>query len=96
GFSIPDCLAEHPDNYAACDGSRSAWLPRDPTVPAVIALNDPAVTVADLTDHICRQSVCPAATGGVPVYFDASHLTSTYAKTLAPYLEPYLARAVKR
>jgi hypothetical protein len=26
--------------------------------------------------------------GGVVVYFDGEHLTATYSRTLAPYLEP--------
>ena len=80
----------------------------------IAAMHDPAVTVADLTDHICQDNrapavrykpppgdghdgasyICPAAIGGVPVYFDATHLTTTYARTLAPYLAPYLRRAV--
>jgi hypothetical protein len=33
--------------------------------------------------------------GGVPVYYDQTHMTATYAKTLAPYLEPYLVKAIR-
>ncbi len=94
--SIPDCLASHPGNYAACDGTRADWLPDEPVIAAVRAVADPQISVADLTNYICRGQTCPAAVGGVPVYFDGSHLTATYATTLAPYLLPALRRALRR
>ena len=50
--------------------------------------------LVDLTDHICGPTVCSAVTGGVITYFDASHLTATYAATLAPYLAPVIERAL--
>jgi peptidoglycan/LPS O-acetylase OafA/YrhL len=87
GRSIPDCVAEHPEDYTACDGSRSDWLPPEPAQQAVETIDDDQVRFADLTDHICDGSVCRAVTGGVITYFDASHLTATYAHTLAPYLD---------
>ena len=96
GTSIPDCLAKHPDAYSSCDGTRAAWLPKDPLVDAVGDLHTPTATVTDLTDHTCLPSVCPAATGGVPVYFDGSHLTATYSLTLAPFLAPSLRSALAR
>ena len=30
GISIPDCVSQHGDGYAACDGKRSDWLAPDP------------------------------------------------------------------
>ncbi len=46
----------------------------------------PGSTLLDLTDFYCRDGTCPAVIGGVTVYRDISHLTVTYAKTLAPYV----------
>lgn len=94
GFQIPACLREHRNDYSACNGTRAAWLPKEPLTTAIGQLHDQHVIEADLTDHICRPVVCPAAIGGVPVYFDASHMTATFAATLAPYLEPYLVKAL--
>jgi peptidoglycan/LPS O-acetylase OafA/YrhL len=91
---IPDCLASNPNNYQACAGHRSSWLPPEPLLAAATELHDPKITTVDLTNRICQKSVCPAAVGHVPVYFDGSHLTATYATTLAPYLEPYLLHAL--
>jgi peptidoglycan/LPS O-acetylase OafA/YrhL len=94
GKSLPDCLASHPDDHSACDGTRAKWLPVEPLTKAVAALADPGATEVDLTDHICEPVTCPAVVGGVPVYFDGSHLSATYARTLAPYLRPYLVKAL--
>ena len=51
---------------------------------------------ADLTDHICDGETCRAVNGGVITYFDGSHLTATYAHTLAPYLDAPIRRLLAR
>ncbi|HET9872152.1 MAG TPA: acyltransferase family protein [Propionibacteriaceae bacterium] len=94
--SVPDCLAQHPDDYAACSGPRSAWVPRDPLAQAATEATTPRISVVDLNRLLCDKDTCPAVIGGVTVYSDASHLTKTFAGTLAPYLEPALAKAVER
>ena len=94
--SVPECLAEHPDDLLSCAGPRSTWVPRDPLVQVAKESNNAHVSTADLTDYLCQATSCPAAIGGVTVYLDASHLTRTYARTLTPYLAPYVARAVQR
>jgi peptidoglycan/LPS O-acetylase OafA/YrhL len=94
GRSIPDCVAEAGGDYRRCDGTRQQWLPPTPEVDAVRSLQSPLVTLVDLTDHICGPTTCAAVTGGVITYFDASHLTATYARTLAPYLSPFVTAAL--
>jgi peptidoglycan/LPS O-acetylase OafA/YrhL len=94
GISIPDCLAEHTSDHSACDRPRARAVVPDPAMAAVVALHAPNITGIDLNDHICEPAVCPAAVGGVPVYFDQTHLTATYSTTLGPYLEPVLLRAL--
>ncbi|GII99322.1 peptidoglycan/LPS O-acetylase OafA/YrhL [Sediminihabitans luteus] len=90
--SVPDCVAENLDAPEACDGAQGDWLPADPLYDAAVALDDPQVSTADLTPYVCQDGVCPAVEGGLVVYFDASHLTATYATTLTPYVEgPVLA-----
>jgi hypothetical protein len=91
---VPRCLASHLSNYGACNGTRSAWLPPEPMYAAVAAMHDPNFSVVDLTNWICHPVVCPAVVGGVIVYFDQSHLTATYAATLAPYLDPAVDAAL--
>jgi hypothetical protein len=48
-----------------------------------------------MTDYLCDGETCSAAVGGVPVYFDVSHLTATYARTLAPYLRAEITRVLQ-
>lgn len=92
--SVPECVAEHLDDPSACSGVRSAWVPRDPAHDLARSADLPGVSAIDLTDRICRTERCDAVVGGVLVYFDASHLTATYARTLAPYLAPSLLAAL--
>ena len=94
--SVPDCLAQHEDRLLACAGPRKRWVPRDPLVQAAREAGVASVSTVDLNDHLCDGDTCPAVIGGVTVYSDASHMTKTFATTLAPYLEPSLTRAVAR
>ena len=95
-FQTPDCIAQHGDDYARCDSTRADWLPPDPSVSVATSLHDPLLRTVDLTDHICAGPVCHVVNGGVITYFDGSHLTATYAFTLAPYLRPALVAALGR
>ena len=94
--NVPDCIAENESDLSACEGSRSKMVPEDPMIDVARAMDDPRISTVDLTDHICTKRTCPAAVGGVTVYFDASHLSATYAASLAPYLSGPLADAVAR
>ena len=50
--------------------------------------------VVDLTRYYCTATVCPAVIGGVVVHRDPTHLTNTFAKTLAPYYGAAIAAAL--
>ncbi|MDN5895172.1 MAG: acyltransferase [Nocardioides sp.] len=91
----PDCVAEHLDDYEVCAGPREDWEPDDPIVDAVAAADRKRVRVADLNDHICGTQECAGVVGGVVAYFDGSHMTATFARTLAPFLRPELRRAIR-
>jgi hypothetical protein len=94
---IPSCLAAHASDLAFCDGPRSEWVWGDPLPAAARSLHDPKITTVNLTkDYVCppRDSKCPAVIGGLPVYRDNSHLARLFAASLAPYLKPYLMRAL--
>jgi hypothetical protein len=51
------------------------------------------VKLLDLNRYFCVDGRCPAVIGQVIVYRGQQHVTSTYMRTLAPYLEQEL-RAV--
>jgi peptidoglycan/LPS O-acetylase OafA/YrhL len=95
GFSIPDCVARHGVSSRKCDVPAAKAIIPDP--PTLDATRDMAskVTEIDMNQFICGQAECPAVVGNVLVYFDGHHLTSFYAKTLTPYLEPRLLSALR-
>ena len=94
--SIPDCIAEHRGNPQPCSGRRSAWEIADPaaTVARGLRARKLDIAVADLNDYFCSKTTCFAAIGGVIAYFDGHHISATYARTLAPYLDKVLTSAL--
>ncbi len=95
GAGTLDCLARMSGPTTdACDTPRSvATAPYDGTEDAVRAVGDRARAI-DLTDSYCTATTCPAVVGGVVVHRDPTHVTGTFARTLAPYLGADLERAL--
>lgn len=81
--SVPDCVASNRDALAACDGTREREQ-SDPQFAAAEDMNDPRVVPLDLTDRFCAQNTCYSVLGGVIVYFDRGHMSTTFARTLGP------------
>jgi len=54
----------------------------------------PGAALVDMTDFYCEKRVCPSVIGGANVYRDQTHLTDTYARTLAPFLGDAIASAL--
>ncbi|MDM7892751.1 acyltransferase family protein [Curtobacterium caseinilyticum] len=80
----------------ACDSSRGAALALfDGSAEAVARMPAGTARLVDLTPYYCTDTVCPAVIGGVLVHRDATHLTNTFAVTLAPYLGAEIARALE-
>lgn len=92
----PDCVAKNLDNLMECAGAKDVWLSGDALVDAVKKLDSNNITWADFTRYFCADDRCPSVIGGVVVYFDASHMTQTYARTMAPYLYPPVKEALER
>lgn len=81
-----DCL---PDRVDECDVPRSDALGHNVFELAESRLAN--VYVVDMTDGICDASTCSAVVGNIVVFRDRHHLTATYARALAPYLEQRIA-----
>ncbi len=82
--SVPACLARTSGDVDACSGDPDDWIPVDPLAAAA---NDVSgASVADLNRYICRPTTCRAVNGRVITYFDGSHLSESYARTLGPFL----------
>lgn len=95
GRDIPDCIAQNEQDLDACAGTPEEWRPQDPMVAAAKEIDSSEIRTVDLTKRFCTREKCPAVIGGVLVYFDGSHVSKTYAKTLAPYLVKPLVRTIK-
>ncbi|PYY40859.1 acyltransferase family protein [Curtobacterium sp. MCPF17_046] len=80
----------------ACDRSReTATAPFDGQQEAADRVGRLA-QVIDFTDLYCDDRTCPAVIGGVLVYRDKTHITTTFAKTLQPYLVRGIEDALRR
>jgi peptidoglycan/LPS O-acetylase OafA/YrhL len=92
--AVPDCLASHRDHQGACDGRPDEWRSIDPLVDASEDLGLSGVTTIDTTRFFCTATRCPAVIGTAVVYFDGSHMTATYARTIAPFLDADILAAL--
>ena len=88
GVNVPDCIAE--DGVKSCSGTTTDWHSIDPLATAARELDLKTQKVIDPTAQLCPDGKCAGAIGGVVVYFDGSHMTATYSRTLAPWLEKEL------
>ena len=85
-FHGPDCIAGHAGSLTRCTTPRATALQlRDQSRPAAVAAV-PGARLVDLTDFICPRDPCAPIIGGVVVYVDNNHVTSSYMRTLAPRL----------
>ena len=85
--NTPDCVAANPRDLGACDGSVKQTASPDPM--AAVARTSPldGVEVLDTTTDFCRDGRCYATIGGVVAYYDRSHVTATYVKSLTGRLD---------
>jgi len=88
-FKVYQCVEENPDTFAtecafeANDGSGTGVLRE-------AAQMTPGVQFLDLNPWVCPGTDCPPVIGGVLIYRQGSHITATYAESLAPVLEALL------
>jgi peptidoglycan/LPS O-acetylase OafA/YrhL len=94
-FDVAECASADPTQLARCAFPRAPSLARQGGSQVAAAAGTPDVHLIDLNDAICPLPKCAAVIGGVLVYRDASHITATYAKTLAPRLDPDLRRYLR-
>jgi hypothetical protein len=92
---VPTCVSENLGDVRACQVRRgqayhSSALYADRHALVVSTLTEARIRVVDPIDWICSATTCPVIVGDTLVYRDDSHLSNTYATTLAPLLEPLL------
>ena len=77
-----------------CDQPRSKAFKLDPQVAAVKRLANSKVRLVNFDNVFCSSTACSPVIGHVIVYRDANHVTSTFTKTLGPYLLPHIRKAL--
>jgi SGNH domain (fused to AT3 domains) len=92
GRNVPDCLAENESKIGKCGFTLTAGL-YEPTVRAAVnhAAARAGASLINPAPWLCTGKICPPIIGDTVVYFDESHLSSTYAMTLAPELSAALS-----
>ncbi|GAB3357504.1 acyltransferase family protein [Modestobacter lapidis] len=80
--SAPDCIAAAGEVDDPCAGPRDVRLTPDRIADAAVALQHDRVSVLDLTDAFCDESQCHSVIGGTVVYFDGSHISATFSRSL--------------
>lgn len=69
-----------------CAVRRSRALYRDPAVEAVARMHSKRFQEINLTHFFCDPHRCYPVVGGALVHKDTHHLTTTFVRTLGPYL----------
>jgi peptidoglycan/LPS O-acetylase OafA/YrhL len=88
---VPSCVSEELERLRSCAFRLHPDANREFDVRAAKAA--PGVDLIDITAKICPRGLCRAVIGNALVYRDKSHLTATYARTLASSIERGLRRA---
>jgi peptidoglycan/LPS O-acetylase OafA/YrhL len=98
-FDVPTCLARSAvDRWlggGSCEFDRDAALSlRVFDAEKRAAAGMPGVYLLDLTDQICPAPLCPATLHDVIIYRDRTHLTGTFAGSLAPTMRQRLTAVI--
>jgi SGNH domain (fused to AT3 domains) len=91
----PQCIADSSASYDPCAVSRASVVRPNPT--SLLAQRNPELaSYLPLTQFFCDTTTCHALIGGVVVYFDSHHLTTTYSRSLARYLGAGIAAVLAK
>jgi peptidoglycan/LPS O-acetylase OafA/YrhL len=92
--AVPACLSGHLDDATACAPTRSTAVDSVGVTAEQAATSGAGGRYADLTDLFCTPERCPMIVGNTLVFRDDNHITTEYARLLAPVLGTLVDRAV--
>ena len=92
--AVPTCLSGHLDDASACAPNRAAAVDNGGIAAERAATTGNGGHYADLTDLFCTHERCPVIVGNTLVFRDDNHLTTEYARLLAPVIGALTDRAV--
>jgi hypothetical protein len=81
---VPACLSGHLDDATACAPARADAVSRAGVAAEQAAVTGAGGHYADLTDLFCTPERCPMIVGNTLVFRDDNHVTTEYARLLAP------------
>ena len=84
---VMECITDDVETLSTCA------FPNESETTSIELASASGVPVLDLRPWICPTTICPVMIGDVLVYRQGSHLTATYATSLAPMLGEALHRA---
>ncbi len=91
---VPECLAEHLDDAAACSFSRAAAVSAAGARAERAVVESAGGSYVDVSDWLCAPQVCPVVVGDVLVYRDDNHITTTWTRTVSPLMAQRVAAAL--
>jgi hypothetical protein len=91
---IPTCVSRAHSRNDPCWVSTGKALTPDPMLVAAHDSTNRRVFPVDLDRFFCDRSRCHAVIGGVVAWADENHIIGYFARTLAPYIEPAVQRAI--
>jgi hypothetical protein len=81
----PQCIEQSLASYDPCSRPASEFV--RPTIVSDLAVAHPALAhYVPIDQYLCSDGRCHALIGGVVVYFDQQHLTTTFARSMAEFL----------
>ncbi|MFP5342382.1 MAG: acyltransferase family protein [Candidatus Limnocylindria bacterium] len=86
----PVCLSDHLDDAAACATPFDEAVDEGRQATERGVAQAEGATYIDPTGWLCPSDPCPSIIGRLLVYRDEHHMTTPFARALAPYLEPML------
>jgi hypothetical protein len=89
-FDMTDCASEHLDDLKRCSFEPGAEYADSLDQRAAREVD--GVSMIDLTPAICAEGECFGVIGNALVYRDDDHMTYTFSRTLAPWLDRELRR----
>jgi hypothetical protein len=82
--SPPSCLRKNPTSIAACERSRSEWINTAHADGERATAEANGAVFGSLNDQVCPYDPCGVVYDEMLAYRDNSHLTATFARSLAP------------
>lgn len=89
-FDIVECVAKNMRRLRKCAFQRKQ--PTNAVFEARAAKRVRGAKLVDARDRICLPKICPAVVDDMLVYRDRKHLSATFARSLAPWLDTRLPR----